>query len=137
MIVCNVMLRRLKQDRLRGLQLLRQFLGLGREGRDLDGTANGLLRDADLTGSLFDAAPFPAPALVVNRAKLARFIFFLSLCRRFPRVLLLLGGGDLDPARHQFGALDLAQFPAVQVLGRAWKAEAGTGPARKAALSLD
>ncbi|KQB17098.1 hypothetical protein AP071_00180 [Rhodobacter capsulatus] len=118
LIVCNVVLRRLKQDCLRGLQALRQLLRLGGEGSDLHSAANGLFRDADLTGGLFDAALLTVPlaigALAFNRANLARLIC-LSLCCRFLGVLLC--GGDLDPPGHQFGALDLPQFPAVQVLG--------------------
>jgi len=41
---------------------------------------------------------------------------FLSLCRLF-RVGFPLRLGDLYPAGHEFGPLDLPDFPAVQVLG--------------------
>jgi len=50
--------RRLQEHRLWGLEFPRQLLGLGGERGDLDGAANGLLGDADLTGRLFDAAGF-------------------------------------------------------------------------------
>lgn len=101
----GLLLGRLKQHGLRGIPPRR--LRLGRQGRDLHGAGHLISGKTKVAGGFANATRLTMPSAILALRR-----FNLRNLRR------LIGASiyHLDPSCEEFGALDLAEFAAVQVL---------------------